>query len=95
MCPAARGFGPLASNFSQESWRISRKNCAVQGAKDPPVVHVDIFQTSPKHHLIVLFEYVFTFSKKWYNRVKKVKVMLHNEARKLIVEAYDKGVSVK
>lgn len=35
------------------------------------------------------------FQKKWYNRVKKVKVMLHNEARKLIVKAYDKGVSVK
>ncbi|WP_294476130.1 hypothetical protein, partial [uncultured Intestinimonas sp.] len=34
--------------FLQESWRISRKNCAVQGAKAPPVGHVDIFQTSPR-----------------------------------------------
>ena len=26
---------------------------------------------------------------------KKVSVMLHNEARKLILEGYDKGISVK
>ena len=40
-------MGRWQAIFSQESWRISRKNCAVQGAKAPPVGHVDIFQTSP------------------------------------------------
>ena len=41
-------MGRWQAIFSQESWRIARKNCAVQGAKDPPVGHVGIFQTSPK-----------------------------------------------
>ena len=40
-------MGRWQAIFSQESWRISRKNCAVQGAKDPPVGHVAMFQTSP------------------------------------------------
>ena len=39
--------------FLQESWWISRKNCAVQGAKDPLIGHVDMFQTSPKTHAII------------------------------------------
>ena len=40
-------MGRWQAIFSQESWRIARKNCAVQGAKDPPVGHVAMFQTSP------------------------------------------------
>nr|WP_294473418.1 GNAT family N-acetyltransferase [uncultured Intestinimonas sp.] len=36
--------------MTQESWRIARKTCAVQGAKDPQVGHVDMFQTSPSRH---------------------------------------------
>ena len=40
-------MGRWQAIFSQESWRISRKNCAVQGAKNPPVGHVDMFQASP------------------------------------------------
>ena len=48
-CVRQRGvLGRRQAIFSQESWRISRKNCAVQGAKDPLIGHVDIFQTSPK-----------------------------------------------
>ena len=45
-------MGRWQAIFSQESWRISRKYCAVQGAKAPPVGHVDMFQTSPKKQAI-------------------------------------------
>ena len=41
-------MGRWQAIFSQESWRIARKNCAVQGAKDPLIGHVANFQTSPK-----------------------------------------------
>ena len=37
----------------------------------------------------------FTFEKSGITEAEKVRTMLHNEARKLILEAYDKGVSVK
>lgn len=36
-----------------------------------------------------------TFEKSDTTESKKVSAMIHNEARKLILEAYDKGVSVK
>ena len=53
-CVQQRGIlGLWQAIFSQESWRISRKNCAVQGTKAPPVGHVDMFQTSPKTHAII------------------------------------------
>ena len=47
-------MGRWQAIFSQESWRISRKNCAVQGAKDPLIGYVDIFQTSPSLPLLFL-----------------------------------------
>ena len=48
MCPAARDYGCWQAFFSRESGRISRKNCAVQRSKGPPIGLVDMFQTSPK-----------------------------------------------
>ena len=42
-----RILGRWQAIFSQESWRISKKNCTVQRAKGPPVGYVDIFPTSP------------------------------------------------
>ena len=44
MCLAARNLGRWQAIFPQKSWRISRKNCAVQGAKGPPIGYVDIFK---------------------------------------------------
>ena len=48
MCPAARDYGCWQAIFSRESGRISRKNCAVQRSKGPPIGPVDMFQTGPK-----------------------------------------------
>ena len=48
MCPAARDFGCWQAIFSRESGRISKKNCAVQRSKGPPIGLVDMFQTGPK-----------------------------------------------
>ena len=38
---------------------------------------------------------LFNFWERGITEAKKVRVMLHNEAWKLILEAYDKGISVK
>lgn len=38
---------------------------------------------------------LYLFVKSGITEAKKVDVMLHNESRKLLLEAYDKGVSVK
>ena len=40
-------------------------------------------------------QYFNFWAKRGITEAKKVRTMLHNEARKLILEAYDKGVSVK
>ena len=48
MYPAARDYGCWQAILSRESGRISRKNCAVQRSKGPPIGLVDMFQTSPK-----------------------------------------------
>ena len=48
MCPAARDFGPLASNFDPGILADFKEKLRRPGAKDPPVGHVDMFQTSPK-----------------------------------------------
>ena len=61
MRPAAMDFGRWQAIFSQESWRISRKNCAVQGAKAPPVGHVDMFQTSPSQFCDILYLFIGRF----------------------------------
>ena len=54
---SSEGFWAAGKQFfSQESWRISRKNCAVQGTKDPPVGHVDMFQTSPRANIAGVLE---------------------------------------
>ncbi|MCI8537176.1 MAG: hypothetical protein HFF18_00715 [Oscillospiraceae bacterium] len=48
MCPTARNFFVWQTIFSQESKKISRKNCAAQAEKGPLLGHVDMFQTRPK-----------------------------------------------
>ena len=57
MCPAAKGFKPLASNFSAGILTDFKGNCAVQWTKGPPIGHADIFQTSPNAGL-VLFQHL-------------------------------------
>ena len=48
MCPAARDFGPLASNFFAGILTDFKENCALQRSKGLPVGLVDMFQTSPR-----------------------------------------------
>ena len=40
-------------------------------------------------------QYFDFWAKRGVTEAKKVSAMLHNEARKLILEGYDKGISVK
>ena len=88
--------------FTKSFQAVERSGCGQRNAVCWKIQSVPVAENVyGLNHIVIIIAIfnntaeAFTFEKSAITEAEKVRTMLHNEARKLILEAYDKGVSVK